>query len=1174
MDCRFILGRAGTGKTHHCLNSIREILLASKESDNRAEKHIVFLLPEQSTFIHERKLALLPGVEGYTNVDVIGFRRLSTQARRFMDEKQLPHLKETGKLMLMTKLLAENRANMQVFAVPSGKTCFCMTMLEIIKEMKTYKITPAVLEKAAGNIKSNIHKNAADELLSAKLHDIGMLCTAYDEFIKGSYSDEVDDLRLLEDAILNHGFLKDSIVFIDGFASFDPLELAVLRAVFSVAARAEISLLLDPILTGKTLGEEHFFFQTWETYHSLCNVAAAVGARILPSLKLSGDNGRFAARQELTHLERNLLPISEHKAWQEIPADIHIHNAADKRTEIEGVGREIIYLVREKNYRYRDISIVTRQAGDYSELIEQVFTDYGIPFFADKRKPMLYHPLIEFLRAAMEAAEGNFHHRYIFRFLKSIFSPISADEAALLENYCLANGTKHYHWEKKGDWTFYSRTLEEKHDEEKEREILAQVNDIRYRGTAHLLNFCRTVRRTGATVADVMKALKTLLTDLNIEEKMTALYNGCKADGAPEAAEIHRQINDLVSEILGQAEFLLGVAVMPLDQLIKILDVGFSALTASVIPPSVDQVFVASVDRSRTPESKICFVLGANEGVFPAIINADSILSSNDRERLKKAGCHMAPTVIQRQFAEHYLMYVALTRGSEALYISYPLANENGQSLIPSIIIKRAHNLFPLLTEKCYDEEDLRTLTGGHATIAALSRKIKDRENGLPIAPYWNDVYSWYSREEKYSQLMDNIENSLSYRANPKTLSKESTQLLWGQTIRSSVSRLENFKQCPLSYFANYSLKLRKRAEYTVSAPDKGQLLHAVLSYLGELLAKEDAAGENPWDSMTQGRAKELARDGVEKFMPDFMGDILSSSARYKYLARRITDTVAAGIMLLSEQMKRGDFRQVAWEVAFGSNGELESLTIQLDEDCRLVLSGRIDRIDAAQAVDTETGEKKLWLRVIDYKSGVQNISVKDIYQGTKLQLMVYLQVALLNTGKLGLTGEPKPAGAFYFSLRDEFTAVNAPQGNEQESSLAGLKMQGLAVKDMDAVLAADRDISGHSAIIPVAVSSKGFRADSSGVTEDELALLQEHLRKILKESALELISGAVDAIPSYADNSYCSYCDFKSFCGFDYDLSKKTADNTNLKKEDIFKLLSEEGDSDGESRRGVSVDE
>ena len=1174
MDCRFILGRAGTGKTYHCLDSIRKILLASGEPDNREERHIVFLLPEQSTFIHERELALLPGIDGYTDVDVVGFSRLAGQARRFMNERQLPSLKETGKLMLMTKLLAEHRENMRVFAVPSGKTGFCMTMLEIIKEMKTYKITPVILEKAAKNIKNNPHRNASEELLAAKLHDIGMLCTAYDEFIRDNYSDEIDDMRLLEDAILNHGFLKNTIFFIDGFASFNPLELAVLKAVFSVAEHAEIALLLDSALTEKTLREEHYFFQTWETYHTLRNLATAADVRILPPLNLCGEKGRFAVGKELYHLEQSLLPLSEHNAWQASPTGIYIHSAADKRTEIEGIGREIIYLVREKNYRYRDISIVTRQAGDYSELIEQVFTDYEIPFFADKRKPMLYHPLIELLRAAMEAAEGNFHHRYIFRFLKSVFSPIDADEAAFLENYCLANGTKHYHWEKKGDWTFYSRALEEKPDEEKEREILAKVNDIRYRGTTHLLNFCRSVRHAGTTVAEIIHALRTLLTDLNIEEKMRLLYKNCRTAGDPESAEIHRQINDLVSEMLEQAEFLLSGTVMTLAQLIKILDAGFSALTASLIPPSVDQVFVASVDRSRTPESKICFVLGANEGVFPGIINADSILSSNDRERLKKVGCHIAPTVIQRQFAEYYLMYVALTRGSEALYVSYPLANENGQSLIPSIIIKRLHDLFPLLAEKTYGEEDLHTLTGGYVTIAALSRKIKDRKSGIPIAPYWNDIYSWYSGEEKYSQLMDSIENSLSYRANPKTLSKESTQSLWGQTVRSSVSRLESFKQCPLSYFANYSLKLKKRVEYTVSAPDKGQLLHAVLSYLGELLAKEDLAGENPWDTMTRERAKELARDGVGKFMPDFMGDILSSSARYKYLARRITDTVAAGIMLLSEQMKRGDFRQVAWEVAFGGSGDLESLSVQLDEDCKLVLSGRIDRIDAAQAVDTETGEKKLWLRVIDYKSGAQNISVRDIYQGTKLQLMVYLQVALLNAAKFGLTGEPKPAGAFYFSLRDEFTAVSAPPDSEPEGNLAGLKMQGLAVKDMGAVLAADRGISGHSAIIPVAVSSKGFRADSSGVTEEELVLLQEHLRKLLKANALELISGAADAIPSYDDNSYCSYCDFKSFCGFDYDLSKKTASGTNLKKENIFKLLSGESDSAEGSRGGESVDE
>ncbi|MCL2817930.1 MAG: PD-(D/E)XK nuclease family protein, partial [Clostridiales bacterium] len=892
MVCRFILGRAGAGKTYHCLSEISRLLRLEPQ-----EGEIIFLLPEQSVFIHEQMLALNHGLPGFTRARAAGFAQLAVSA---CARPALPALTESGRLMLLAKIMAKKEKELSVFAAGAcggadGE------LIAAFKELKTYGIDPRELETAAGQ----------NEGLKYKVRDLALLYREYLEETEGRFSGAEDALLRLAREIRENGFLAGSRVFVDGFAAFDPLETLVLEALMEKAQTVEIALALDPALKDERLDEEHFFYPVWRTYQELLPLAQKNG--LDSPLLLSGERGRFSGLEELAFLERNLLPVTGQAKFPEKPRFVRLASAASKKAEVEGVGREILRLAREEGLRYRDMGVIVRCLEGYEEIIEQVFTDMRIPFFSDSKKSLLFHSLTELVRAALEVAAEGWHYRHVFRYLKSGLAPLAGLETARLENYCLANGIRSKHWTNSADWHFYARRLEEKEDAAAEREHLRQINELRRRGAAELLRFCRACREAPSG-GGVARAVKELLRELDVREKLAALAREELRAGRPERAETHRQALEGAERLLQQGAELLEGVDLPLAQICAVFDAGFASLRLALIPPALDQVLVSSLERSRNPELAACFVLGANEGVLPAKISAGGVFTSKDREALAQAGLALAPAAPARQFAEYFLLYIALTRSGQRLYVSYPLADEDGQVLQPSLAVFRLRALFPLLCEEHHAEEGFPALAGGSATLASLAKELRGERDGLGMELYWRDVHGWYRSNPAYASLLGQVSRGLAYQAGEERLKPRTVERLYGKVCRSSVTRLEKFRKCPFAYFAAYSLKLKKRQKYELSAPDSGQFFHAVLADIG----KKIAAQGHLWRDVDEEKALALARESAGRFLPELLGNILSSSARYAYLAERMTETLKTSVLLLAEQMKRGEFVQIAWEIDFG----------------------------------------------------------------------------------------------------------------------------------------------------------------------------------------------------------------------------------------------------------------
>jgi ATP-dependent helicase/nuclease subunit B len=461
------------------------------------------------------------------------------------------------------------------------------------------------------------------------------------------------------------------------------------------------------------------------------------------------------------------------------------------------------------------------------------------------------------------------------------------------------------------------------------------------------------------------------------------------------------------------------------------------------------------------------------------------------------------------------------------LYVSWPLHDEENKPLLPSPLIRRLCALFPALPVQRQGDPDLAHLVGGELDLSLAAVRLRQAAAGAEIAPLWPAVYAYYAGREEWQGQLSRAEQGFSWQPGRARLSRRLLGRMYGQRLRSSVSRLEKYRMCPFSYYAAYGLKLRERRLYRLTPADRGDLFHYVLAEVGQRIT----AGGG-WQQVDQQLAEELVEQALITYLPRFLSGILQSSARYAYLQGRMREALVAAVMLTAEHMRGGQFVPVAYEFAFGDGAQADAWSapawrIPLDDQRELLLSGKIDRIDMATL-----GGEAAYFRVIDYKTGSVSLKREDIAAGLRLQLLVYLQVVLANSAQFSAL-PPRPAGMFYAPLHDDLQ-LSVP---DEETAPAGLKLAGLAVADAEAVDLADPGLSGYSQLLPVGYNAKtnSFYQRPAALSGQELDAMRQQLTATLQDTATAMLAGMVEVSPLIDGNiDACAYCDHRAVCGFD----------------------------------------
>lgn len=1164
MGLRFILGRAGTGKTHTCLEEIRRHL---GESPNGAP--LIFLVPEQATFQLEQALISTPDLPGTCRAEVLSFRRLAWRVSHEVGGAARPHLSEVGKRLILRSLLGRRADQLALFGGLVSKPGFTDRLAATLSELRSYNITPDDLDRQAAVLST---------ALRGKLHDLSLIYRDLEDYLEGRYTDPADLLGLLADRLPSSTLTRGARVWLDGFAGFTRQEYAVIAALLRTARTVTVALCFDSRELDRPFGETHPFHPTRETHEKLLELAAEERIPLEGTVLLddppAGPHApppRFARCPPLAHLEREYLrrPCRPYAAGGE-PAGqaIRLVAAVNRRAEVEAAAREIIRLCRDRGLRWREIAIIMRDPEPYHDLIVSTFTDYGIPCFIDRKRPVAHHPLAELLRSALEVVVSDWAYEPVFRFLKTDLVPVPRTGVDLLENYVLAHGIRGRRWIDGQPWR-YRRQLtlgEDQAQSAAEEHRLAAINAARNRATPALGRFYRRLTEavpSGLTVADFAVALFGLLEDLNVPATLERWQREAEAAGDLETAREHAQVWNGVVGLLDQAVDALGTERLSAADFAAILEAGLESLRLGLIPPALDQVLVGSVDRSRQPNVRAALILGVGDGVFPARPAEDMMFTDRERELLAERGLDLAPSGRLRLFHESYLVYVALTRASEYLYVSYPLADEEGRALSPSPVIGRLKDLFPGLEEETASleppgandwERDLDYLATRQAAAGYLAGQLRRLRDGGTLSPLWRGVYRWFQgdhrRWEDLRQALAGLGHSNTVRPLPADLVGE----LYGSPLRSSISRLEQFAACPFAHFAAYGLRLQERAIHRVDDVDAGVFLHAALR---DFVRRLDAAGLD-WGKISPAEATALAQEVATALVPQLQNEILLSSSRYRHLADQLSAIVVRAVQALGEHARRGAFRPLKVEVPFGKPGGLPPLRIDLGDGRVAELRGQIDRIDIARAGD------RSFLRVIDYKSRTRKLRLADIYYGLALQLPAYLAVALANSRELA-GSEAEAAGMLFFPLRNPLvrSEVPLPDGEIGDSILKELRTTGLVLGETTVARLMDGAIDhGSSPLVPVAFNKDGALG-RSGSTADkrQLRLLMLFLRSRIGRLARQILDGEAGILP-YRRNTErpCTYCSFVPACQFDILLAGNSYRSLHaLPEEDIWAAMEAE---------------
>ncbi len=1144
MSLRFVYGRAGSGKSTFCLEDIK------RKIEKGAENPLILLVPEQFSFQAERNVLKYLGEKGSFRVQVMSFSRMAQKVFSETGGLARKHMNTAGKSMLIYSIMSKSSGRLKVFGKAAKKQGFVSGVSDIITEFKRYSITPEDILQGSLSVE--------DVALREKLEDIHLIYSEFESRLHERYIDPEDDLTILAAQIDKSRIFDGAEIWVDEFASFTPQEYRILEKLLRKARRVNVTLCWSDASQGGESSTD-VFLPIRNTEEDLGRIIEDLGVAYDKPVRIDGSKlGRFAASEELGHLEEHLFsyPYSVYPGETE---RIRVLRALNKYSEVEETARDIVRLCRDEGILYRDIAVVCGDLEGYESLVRAVFSEYEIPFFIDGKNRIVNSPLVVLITSALEIVSKNWSYENMFRYLKTGLLGFDRSEIDLLENYVLANGIRGKRWTEGGRW---ERPLSYGFDPEEISELQAgyieRVNSTRDKVVEPLRKLSEGIKgRHGAR--EMAEALYDFMCDIGIPETIEMLISKFEAMGRLDRAQEYEQVWDIIVELLEQVVEVLGEEDLTGDEFSKIMSAGFEEYEIGIIPPAIDQVLVGTVQRLRSHEISCLYIIGVNDGVFPAASSKEGILADEDRIALIAKGVNVMKDSKSLAFEEQFLSYTTLTTANRYLRLSFPVSDFDGKPKRPSIIISRLRKVFPELKEESSvmrdtdDESLLSSIASKRPAFNEMLTLIKDN----PESEVLRCAINWFRQDEQWKEKLQAAAEGFSFENTAEVFDSKKIRGLYGKNLNVSVSKLEKFAECPFSYFVQYGLKAGERKEYKLGKPDIGSLMHESLKIYSEKLEEEGIG----WGEADSGLSGELISEIVDEQVKR-ASSILGSSKRFAFVAQHVKGVLRRSVSIISEHMRRGEFSPVGYEMSFGFGGEFPAIEVELGSGEKVSLVGKIDRADSmqdAEGIGT-------YVRIVDYKSGSKDFRLGDVYHRLQLQLLVYLDAILTELGRK--TGAAMlPAGVLYFRLDDPLVKADQELGEDElgRKRLTELKMSGLLIKDEDIIKRMDSEISGFSDIIPVRIKTDGTISEgsSSTATAEQFQTLREYVRKAIREICEEILEGNI-AISPYSRKgiSPCRYCSYSSVCQFDpavkgnrYRILK------DIKEEEAWELIEKEID-------------
>lgn len=1111
MGLRIIYGKSGSGKSEYCFSEIAKLI--------EKEKKIYIITPEQFSFTAEKKLMQAINTKAVINAEVITLSRMAYRVLQEVGGSKKTKLTKCGKSMLIYSILNENKSKLKFLSKSDDNIDLSMTA---ITEFKKHGILPEQLKNEIQKIN--------DEYLKTKLSDMFLIYQSFEQKLQGEYIEDTDLLTILSNIIEETDIIKDSIIYIDEFAGFTYQEYEILKKFVKIAKQVTLTICTDS-LEPSSSPDTDIFYSNKITVSKILNLVQKENLKLEKPIFLK-EMPRFKT-EELQHIEKNIYN-NKSKIYSKQVENIKIFLAKNQYSEIERVAKEIIKLVRDKNLRYKDISVITKNIDTYSSLVRAIFAEYDIPVFIDEKRDLNQNIIVQYLLSIFEIFSNNFSKEAVFNYLKIGFSDIEEDDIFKLENYCTKWGIKQNKW--KNDFCFGIN------DENKEE--IEYLNILRKQIISPLLE----LKKKFGNVKETTKAIYEFLQEQNIEEKINNKIEKLQEIGKIDLSNEYISSYKIILDIFDEIVLIFGNEKLSIDKYRQILKTGLKNSELGKIPGTQDQVIVGDVDRSRTHKVNTIFIIGLNDGSFPSINKVEGFFGDKDREILKNDGIELANGTIENLYEENFNIYKAFTTAENNLYLSYASSETEGKSLRPSMMISKIKKIFPMLKEESDIINKNYEITNKVMTYQELLENISILKDNKEIENIWYVIYQYYKKQNEWKHILQKDLQGIEYTNIPENINKEIIEKLYGNTLNTSVSKLERFAQCPFSYYLQYGLRLKEKEELKIQSFDTGSFMHETID---EFFKKVKEENINLAELVTeQEKIQELVNNVIKEKLDIGKKYIFVATSKYKVLVKRLQRIVAKALKYIIEGLVYSEFNIEGTEIEFGINGKYKPIIIELDNGKKVEITGKIDR------VDTATSDDGKYLRIIDYKSSAKNIDLNEVYAGIQIQLLTYMDAVCKEEDLL-------PAGVLYFSLLEQMIKADKKISNEQieEELRKNFKMKGLILADIKVIKLHDKNLeTGTSKLIPATITKSGDISEgkTNGVNKEEFEILQNYIYKTIKQISKEILNGNI-AIKPYnkSGKKPCEYCSYKAICGFNPRLCENKYNYIEKKsKDDIIRKM------------------
>ena len=1097
MSLKIIYGKSGTGKSTYIFNEIAEKI-------KNGNRKIYIITPEQFSFTAEKKLLDSIELTSVISAEVLTFNRMAYRVMKEVGSARNKNLSSSSKSMILYNILSEQKSNLKFIGKSSENVEMIATQ---ITEFKKHGITVESLK--------NVINNTESKYLKAKLNDMLTVYEKYTEKISSDYIDENDSLTILAEYLeFVHDF-DNTDIYIDEFVGFTHQEYEILRKLLVKANEVSITVCTDDINLSQN-PDTDIFYSNKMTVDKIYYLAKQENVKIEKPINLDKIY-RFKTK-ELAHMEENIYtyPYRKYEARNE---NIQLFLAKNQYSEIENVAKNIVKLVRDKNYRYNDISVITKDLEGYSNLCKAIFAKYEIPVFIDEKKDLSQNILVRYILSILNIFAKNWTTDSVLEYVKTgLVQDIVEDDIYVIENYVLRWGIKGSKWYS-GDWTFYNE------DEEEQEKIL----HIREKIVGALLKLKKNISNT-KDVESITRAIYQFLIENGINLAMESRIKELEEIGEIEKAREYETSYKLVMELLDEIVMVLGDKKISFEKYADLLKIGLGSTGLGKIPGTQDQVIVGDVDRSRSHKVKAVFIIGLNDGMFPSVNKKEGFFNDKDRDILKEKGAELAKGTLEKLYDDNFNIYKAFSTAEEKLFLSYASSDLEGKSLRASILINRIKKIFPELIENSDVIEKIYDIVTEESTFEELLDRLRDYRDGKEIEPVWFYLYNYYSNSSEWKAKLENSMKALNFSIEPDRIDKTMVEKLYGDTLKTSVSRLEQYQSCPFSYYLKYGLNLSEREEFKIQAIDTGTFMHDVIdSFFDKLQERKVNVKE-----VKEEEIQEIVDEVIDEKLGLKKNYIFTSIPKYRVLANRLRKVIKKSITYIVESLKYSDFSVMGHEMEFKNGKEYPAIQITLDNGKKVEITGKIDRIDIAK---TPEGN---YIRIIDYKSSAKDINLNEVVAGLQLQLLTYLDAVCT-------IEDVMPAGVLYFNLIEpSVKAANKMDDEKLQGEIRKqFKMKGLILADVDIVKKMDKALEkGNSNIVPAYIDKDGNLSNrASTITRGQFENLQKYTNKIIKQIAGSILSGEINVKPYYKikqGKTPCEYCKYKSICNFNTGICKK----------------------------------